>query len=311
MSFRAFAILLFLLPFLAYSDVKRPCEILLSSRNALTKEEVITKLTRSGKVFENKALYDYLDAKPKTTKKLIARWYPDESEELIKQLSDEIGDKYLSALVNPRIANHLDNFISFAKNNLAKTPDKSAYELRMAYAESLGYRIVYRGVGLYSDEAANLIQNKTGLVSSGMRAYGVEAYVRDLLDAKQATSFYKQIDGKRSPFLGPPDPAYMLSVSDSPKLAGAIGRDYSRFNNNFGYVFKLKIPEIDLLDQTNLFANPRLRRGYVFIFEDGTKLNFSDPGVERLLYYQRITPDEILGWKKDGESKYNIKVPKR
>lgn len=152
---------------------------------------------------------------------------------------EKLNPKWQVLVTDPGLMFRVDEFVKFA--NSKKLTDLGPWEAREVFSQHLGDRVVYRGIAITGDEAAEI--QKLGMGSGALR--------QDLDILNSPYSLYIEVMNRLA---GVTKTDRLLSVSDYPDLAAAVAKrhGFGRMGYRPGldrgvYVFKLKVPELDLI----------------------------------------------------------------
>ncbi len=199
---------------------------------------------------------------------------------------------------DPGFMTHLPEFMEMAAKGEVPTDDPPA--AREALKLKLGNKTMWRGTMLTDDELEEI---KNGGNLSPLASYISLSYQSlDEFEAKALSTFPSYIidthfhgENRYTPF---------LSVSSYPDLAIAVGRHFGKKDGNRKfYLFKLNVPEIELVTYTDhAFRMPsKLRSRLDFnpdfgirVAVDDRESNYRwDDDVESYLFW-KIDPSEIV-----------------
>ncbi len=147
--------------------------------------------------------------------------------------------------LDPGFMTHLPEFLEFIKTNPIKSP-KNALETRAEFKEHLGSRIVYRGMVL-SDEEAEAMRYE-GIQSAFFRTLKGNISPTDYFEANFLTIYLDKIIEKQ--FYHENKYSPLISVTSHEDVAISVAKHFGRTwdkKDKKLYLFKIKIPEIDLI----------------------------------------------------------------
>ena len=169
--------------------------------------------------------------------------------ETVTDTLSELGEIYLSLSVDPGLAFYVKEFAQFVTANHLLGGDP--WDARKKFAEHLGSVTVYRGLALQPQEFEAI--RKQGILSGFVRnAASFENYDRESVAIEMLTRVESQLVSltNRSAEHDP-----LLSVTPSIKTAACVAGAGFKFPKEIDrsllpkiYVFKIKLPKIDILD---------------------------------------------------------------
>ncbi|MGZ3739646.1 MAG: hypothetical protein ACXVB9_09755 [Bdellovibrionota bacterium] len=215
---------------------------------------ILTEASKGPAVYSSKDLYDYWAKNSEKLQPKLASLYDTQTAQaLVTKLQAKLGKEFLPLLIEPGVADRLDQFLAFSE----KQPDLkklSPLELRNRFADSLGTVTVYRGVGVQPSEVPAM--KKNGLTSAGFASdfskgdrSGISTYFGSvLLDDPQVRSFSDTIAMVRAPDKTDP-PLGLIAVTDYHEVAEGVGAYYGKTarKNAKLEVLKMEVPAIQVL----------------------------------------------------------------
>lgn len=144
--------------------------------------------------------------------------------------------------LDPGFLTHLPEFFDFTKNN--NVNEKNYWNTREKFKEFLGYKEVYRGLMLTEKETEKI--KKQGLHSDFFRDSDFKDRGPWLVESRfLSCSFNDLVEShfhRENPY------TFLLSLSSHQDIAIVAGEYYGkRGNEKELYLFKLKVPEIDII----------------------------------------------------------------
>ncbi len=200
----------------------------------------------------------------------------------------------------PGVMSHVAKLIDFLENN--NMNGKNHIYVYKAFKEYLGKRTMYRGMALSDSEAKNIEEN--GIESAFIRdVNSPEAKIKDLENTVLSLQFSQLIDDKLDGINTDRSPLISLTPYKDVALAVGFAFGFDKIERKKGnmYVYKLKIPEIDIIR----FNNIEVSMPYKYKLSGllGYKLNVTKNGkvksynvdekLEQFVMY-KINPSEIV-----------------
>lgn len=264
---------------------------------------------------EFEEIMDHLQSQLEKINTLVYEMYGEkDGNMLIKLLSNSIGKRFAILLLEPGIANRLEQLFVFAKPYLEQFPQSTPLELRDAFVKSLGNRKVYRGMMLTNDQYKIIL--KRGIASKGLLNDSMSSVfdpnnpsiIRDISDhIMEMESDYKpELRGKN----------FLIPVTDHPLIAQSVAYHDASLRDKVLkklYLFEFEIPEVTILKFENLYHRGRFFAPKTIRIGDFSTSEASDPGVEmfvpffisnKFLKSSKIISEKPLKYRKTYEFKH-------
>lgn len=207
----------------------------------------------------------------------------------------EISPSVASLIVDPGIVLRINEFYDFAISHNLRNSEP--WSIRNQFKDFLGTRTVYRGMALTKEEFNSIVNE--GLFSKGNNSSNSkskyssrEEYIQYALSSENILTEFNHHQG------GLTFNTQIISVTNSPKVAYAFGQLAGQDRSSRGeivkvYVFKMEIPELELLTSDSIFRSPTTDY-YIENFDYLIGLNRYefDRKLESFVYY-KIDPSEI------------------
>ncbi len=205
----------------------------------------------------------------------------------------EFCDKYkhLNQLgLDAGFITHLEDFFKFVNENNRGIEDYNI--TRNKFKEHMGERVVWRGMILTEEELEEVKNN--GIASDYFRKSKEINERIEHLEAEVLSVFFWQLIEKH--FHGENYLTPLISVSSHEDVAIAVGKHFGRRTtqkkqSDF-YIFKINIPEMDLIYYTDHGVTiPSIQQRSI---DRGTKLSIEVNGVEKEYSWDRNTESFIM-----------------
>jgi len=265
----------------------------LIDKNAARRLKWAKSVIKSGNIFDDPEMYQFLESDLEATKRLMYRWYHGKREDawvesVMKQTEASLGGRYVSLLADPAVLSRADQFIAFGKAHLARHPGISSFGLRTAFSKHLGTRKIYRGMTLTEEEVKAIKMN--GIAAAGM------LNSKDIPDAifksfdpalriGTGRYFHSPQDDISLRLAGSTENSLYISVTDHEPIAASVGFHASGrqgLPGNSLYVFEIEIPELSLVKRQHVFR-PLFNGG---VQVEKSKYKAGDPGIEMFVPYK-------------------------
>ena len=227
--------------------------------------DLARKLIASGDILGQAGYYEYFQRDPSLPRQLFTQWYDRRFpvEDVVNEVTDTLGEAYVSLLANPGVMQHHQEFLQFAtqmRDENGELPPIT--NLLTQFSEHLGTATVYRGMMLTPDEVGQLAE--AGAVAPGLRdveaaAWTLEAllcpYRQFMRRAVQSQSLHDEIVGRLTD-LGENQDSMLLSVSAYPEVAQSVGFHDSRQTRDASrnmHVITAELPRLSVITMEGPF----------------------------------------------------------
>ncbi|RYZ86525.1 MAG: hypothetical protein EOP06_14335 [Proteobacteria bacterium] len=140
-------------------------------------------IRRTGKIYRNEAFWNFVESRPEIVDAQIARQYKTlvslEDQQRIKAIAESLGT-YRALLLDPAIAQRMDDFLFFTKKQIQAEPGISMAKLRQNYSDSFPKITIWHGGLFQGDELAEV--EKKGITGNAFFAESVSAADGVVLD---------------------------------------------------------------------------------------------------------------------------------
>lgn len=202
--------------------------------------------------FDNKDFYGYLAEDLESTRKLLRKLYPNESDQLISTITQVLPENNIILLADPGIASRLPEMIDFVRQGKIDTSKISPFELRQKFSEHLGTQKIYRGMVITDNQAQNMVQNGI-LAPALLDKKTARAKMIDLLDPDEKISTKPKAKSYRDEIIQRVSTNckenLFMSVTSYPDIAVSLGNNYGQRNDGSEklYIFDVDMPKISVL----------------------------------------------------------------
>lgn len=263
-----------------------------------------------GSPFQSEEIYEFFRERPTETEALLKRWYPESDHgrpEVVARFhrtvvlaKEQLPAKFLPLFLDPGIASRAEDFLSFAKLELEKTPHQTPLSLRNAYSKKLGTKKIYRSLLLNSSEVLEI--KKSGMSSTSH--FNKENEAENLFKLFSIRAFNDAVISQASPSsaiyhrkgsVGLRHNSLLMSFSDYSDVAASVAyhsNETQRTNDRKLYTYEIEVPVLDVLVESDLHDPDRSRQQSHRLRVGLNHYQASDPGVE-IFTWGSIMPEQI------------------
>lgn len=208
----------------------------------------------------------------------------------------QLSDRFSPLIIDPGLVLRFSEFEEFVRSR--GLADRDPFEVREAFKESLGTKMLYRGVVLTDDEFA--VVRKVGLASALLRNHAGAWSTSDLLGQTFPQLVTTRVIGDiKDRMLDP-----LISVTEVRDVAVGVGARYAETRPDAKlYIFTLKVSTLDLVFESSaphaILPYPTNTAEYSMVIKSRSGQTsvqkFADPAVESFLLYD-VLPEEIVSW---------------
>ncbi len=220
--------------------------------------------------------------------KVISAWGNSPERVTIHGIFAEQNPNLAQLNLDQGLVTHLPEFIEFLKSN----GSEDYLHTRDSFNQYLGVQTVWRGMVL-TDEEAEKVRTE-GIESDFLRKVKEMPSVMENFEANVLSVYFNELIEQH--FHGENYQSPLVSISSHRDVAIAVGRHFGRRSlseegKNL-YLFKIHIPEIDLIYYTEHAA--RIPAKLQDLVRNGTHLHISVNGVKSSYPWDRHTESYVM-----------------